>query len=911
VRWHEKGEHSNKYFYSILKHRAQGQCINHLYNAETDSLSSSNPNDILNIASSYYKKLFSPEQIIHEDVEQMISSIPDHICLQRDQSEKLWKPISFSELSYTITSSPRNKSPGLDGLPFEIYNLILSHPYTKALLLDIMNDAMKATFPASWQKTKLILLYKKGDATRLDNWRPLSLINSDAKIFTKILSNRLNTMLPKLINQYQTGFMPGRLIANNGWALQTMMAHARNIDPNGTTAGVLLDQEKAYDRIHPEYLAKVLMKFGFPEAFIKTITAMFFQTKVHIAINGYLAAPITQGRGLRQGDPISPLLFNLAFEPLLRRLLAEIHLQGFPMQKPLCRPLSRSSSKHYGRRAYFPESIPIKLLAYADDLLMILSDPQEWQTLSLHLQTYNNASNAKVNLKKTAIFTLAGNYDEKWYEIASTAGCQWHDNSASTPLIYLGFPVFHQSSQLDVFLAGIYQKITNYARILNVRNLSVQGRALLANSMLLSRLWYIIRVTIVPKKWLALCQTTIKQFIYPHSFKPSWEVICKPKSQGGLSVVNLKAQNLTLHWVYVLNALCPKKTNFASILLRSIFRAYTGQANLVVLPLLPDRLMRAFSKIPQMMHICKLLSALPQLKIDDGWPSHVLMQFPASLIIYRPLAVQLIVDISPGYTADDFFDWSHNTIMRRRRSPVKDRKTNSVLRELEGNKLQIIPAAQQYEIWNPNRTERPFEYHTVDDIPKLDHWIMQNGKYQSIKMSGWTTGIIRNYWRNQDAKPLPMPPMRLSSRWYETIPKSKWINWWKLPLVHEARSSWWRLLHDKLMYRKRLHSMDPIKYPSSTCPLCKKEDEDEYHFVVGCHLKWEAWKKGLDIVQYPSSSYIQPLDIWQTLLLQHRIEVSTEKRHPLVSMSIVWAAIWKTHWFCTIEQQPWSLQMCL
>jgi hypothetical protein len=160
----------------------------------------------------------------------------------------------------------------------------------------------------------------------LDNWRPLSLIKSDAKIFTKISSNRLNAILPKLINQYQTGFMPGRLIANNGWALQTMMAHARNIDANGTTAGALLDQEKAHDRIHPEYLTKALMKFGFPEAFVKTITAMFFQTKVHTAINGYLATPITQGRGLRQGDPISPLLFNLGFEPLLHKLLAEVHL---------------------------------------------------------------------------------------------------------------------------------------------------------------------------------------------------------------------------------------------------------------------------------------------------------------------------------------------------------------------------------------------------------------------------------------------------------------------------------------------------------------------------------------------------------------------------------------------------------
>ncbi|KAH8548246.1 hypothetical protein BGW37DRAFT_182875 [Umbelopsis sp. PMI_123] len=129
---------------------------------------------------------------------------------------------------------------------------------------------------------------------------------------------------------------------------------------------------------------------------------------------------------------------------------------------------------------------------------------------------------------------------------------------------------------------------------------------------------------------------------------------------------------------------------------------------------------------------------------------------------------------------------------------------------------------------------------------------MPNGKYSLIKMPDWTTVNIRNYWRDNGKTPLQPPPMRLSSRWYETIPKSKWITWWKLPLLHEARSPWWRLLHDKLLHRRRLHAMDAIKYLSSICPFCKKEDEDDYHVVVGCYLKWEAWRKGLDIVQYLS-----------------------------------------------------------
>lgn len=95
------------------------------------------------------KKLFSPEPVVHADVEHMTNSIPDNICLQDVQSKALLKPLSLADLNYTITSSPKNKSPGLDGLPLEIYNLLISHTYTKTLLLIIMNEAMRAKFPTS------------------------------------------------------------------------------------------------------------------------------------------------------------------------------------------------------------------------------------------------------------------------------------------------------------------------------------------------------------------------------------------------------------------------------------------------------------------------------------------------------------------------------------------------------------------------------------------------------------------------------------------------------------------------------------------------------------------------------------------------------------------------------------------
>ncbi|SAL96025.1 hypothetical protein, partial, partial [Absidia glauca] len=154
------------------------------------------------------------------------------------------------------------------------------------------------------------------------------MINSDAKLFTKLIANRIHTVLPNIINPCQTGFMHHRLISDNGWVSQTLMRHVQKVDPHDSSVAVLLDQEKAYDRVHPQYIQAIMEHIGLPKRLVDTLIALFFSTKVHVSINGWLAAPFQQGRGLRQGDPLSPLLFNIAFEPLLRSILCNHAIQG-------------------------------------------------------------------------------------------------------------------------------------------------------------------------------------------------------------------------------------------------------------------------------------------------------------------------------------------------------------------------------------------------------------------------------------------------------------------------------------------------------------------------------------------------------------------------------------------------------
>jgi hypothetical protein len=99
------------------------------------------------------------------------------------------------------------------------------------------------------------------------------------------------------------------------------MSHLRLNNPSGDETGVLFDQELAYYIVHSGHLKSIMLEMGFPIIMMQRRIDLFFSTQVNISMNRYLAAPILQKRSLRQGDPLSPILFSIAFELLLKKLL--------------------------------------------------------------------------------------------------------------------------------------------------------------------------------------------------------------------------------------------------------------------------------------------------------------------------------------------------------------------------------------------------------------------------------------------------------------------------------------------------------------------------------------------------------------------------------------------------------------
>jgi hypothetical protein len=121
--------------------------------------------------------------------------------------------------------------------------------------------------------------------------------------------------------------MAGRFRGDNGLCARMVTGIVRRYQLSGVS--LLLDQERAYDRVHPDYLHVCLTRFSLPPRLINRITSLFSDTFICFNVHGFLSVPFTPSHGLCQGDSFSPLLFNLAIEPLLRTLCVSPSIPGF------------------------------------------------------------------------------------------------------------------------------------------------------------------------------------------------------------------------------------------------------------------------------------------------------------------------------------------------------------------------------------------------------------------------------------------------------------------------------------------------------------------------------------------------------------------------------------------------------
>ncbi|SAM07716.1 hypothetical protein [Absidia glauca] len=221
-------------------------------------------------------------------------------------------------------------------------------------------------------------------------------------------------------------------------------------------------------------------------------------------------------RDSSQGDPPSPQLFNLAFEPLLPGINHTI--AGYQM---LPRPLA----------GMVP--IPsIKFTAYADDILVLCNSPRDFDAFFTLYQLYARAFNAKLNPGKLLAFMLAGQQPLSTIKrhLGRYQVNKWYSEADPLPLSYLGYPLLYSRNQGHSLLSKLVVSISRSTQLHNQRQLSILGRATVTNTLILSKLWHILRLVPIPLRFLAQIRSIIIRFTSRHTFPAiGYAKLLKPK----------------------------------------------------------------------------------------------------------------------------------------------------------------------------------------------------------------------------------------------------------------------------------------------------------------------------------------------------------------------------------------------
>ena len=176
------------------------------------------------------------------------------------------------------------------------------------------------------QQAIITLIPKKGDLNKLKYWRPISLLCLDYKILTKILSNRLKNILPKIISEEQTCFIPKRTIFNNLFLIRDIITLTK--EKNTKLYILQIDQEKAFDKIDHDFLYKTMKKMGFSNQFIQFIKILYKSNTSFVINNGFLSPPIQLLRRLRQGCPLSLPLYVIQGEVTTANINKNENIKG-------------------------------------------------------------------------------------------------------------------------------------------------------------------------------------------------------------------------------------------------------------------------------------------------------------------------------------------------------------------------------------------------------------------------------------------------------------------------------------------------------------------------------------------------------------------------------------------------------
>ena len=516
VKWAEEGEQSTSYFLRLEKKNSSDRWIAAMRGS--DGIVVSDISSICSSWRSFYLDLFTACSIDLDTQRDLLGNIT--LTLPSGEASSCEGPLSSDEVFAALNGMARGKTPGSDGLPAEFY--LAFWDTLGSDLVDVLNASFESGLLPKTQRTAIISLsFKKGDRLLHKNWRPISLLNVDYKLCARTLAGRLLKVIHHVVSPDQTCGVPGRYIGENVALLRDVVDLANERDL--PVAVLSLDQEKAFDRVDWQFLFSTLNVMGFGPSFIAWVKLLYSGVRSTVFVNGYFSDPFSPSRGVRQGCPLSPLLYVLTMEVLACNIRCHPGISG------ICLPNAT-------------DPLPV-LSLYADDTSVISTSDSSTCAVFDTYSKFEMGTGSKLNLDKCEGLWLGSWRDRT----DSPVPIQWTSVKIKVLGVFIG--------NGDLVEANWRPRIAAVEKCLSSwrsRSLSFSGKALVVNALALSRIWYVASLVHMPPRILAELETLVFKFFWSEKRDlVARNVVIHSRFDGGFDVVStkFKVNALLIQWV--------------------------------------------------------------------------------------------------------------------------------------------------------------------------------------------------------------------------------------------------------------------------------------------------------------------------------------------------------------------------
>ena len=505
------------YFFNLEKNNSISKSINKI--RLPSGLISEDPAEIKTHIHTFYQDLYSRVPT-DESAFNLITEDLDR--LEPQDAEDLDSPLSLGELDLAVEQLGINKSPGLDGLSSEFFQCFW--PLLKNDLLSVINHSLTSgSLPRSFSRAVITLLPKKGDLSDIANWRPVSLLNTDYKIYARLLANRLKQCIHSVVQKDQTYCVPGRSIFDNIDLIRDILMFSNFSDAPLAVVG--LDQKKAFDNVDHGYLINTMRAMGFGEVFLSYLQLLYSGSESLIKVCGSLTSPFPFEKGIRQGCPLSGLLYSIAIEPLLNKLRCNINKSGFklPDTEKYC-----------------------SVSAYADDVSVFVTSDAGFVAVEETYDLFGRASAACLNTTKSK-----GLWAGSWVKRTDRPlGFEWNSEGLKFLGVHLGNNSSYHQLNWKNCTDKLKKTLTSWKNL--SLSLSLKGRILIANQLAASKTFHSLATLPPPDHVLDELQRLIIVFVWPtkkHLLKR--RLLFQTPDKGGLGLCCLRARTLTYRFTRI------------------------------------------------------------------------------------------------------------------------------------------------------------------------------------------------------------------------------------------------------------------------------------------------------------------------------------------------------------------------